>query len=43
MYENYYCLITESLNRKRTMYLTEDEIRDSAKVILGFDEKELDV
>ncbi len=43
MYGNYCCLIMESLNRKRTMYLTEDEIRDNAKVILGFDEKEPDV
>ena len=25
------------------MYLTEDEIRDNAKVILGFDEKDPDV
>ena len=33
----------ESLNLKRTMYLTEDEIRDNAKVILGFDEKDPDV
>ena len=33
----------KSLNRKRTMYLTEDEIRDNAKVILGFDEKDPDV
>lgn len=33
----------ESLNLKRTMYLTEDEIRDNAKVILGFDEKDPNV
>lgn len=33
----------ESLNLERIMYLTEDEIRDNAKVILGFDEKDPDV
>ncbi len=43
MYGNYCCLTMKSLNRKRTMYLTEDEIRDNAKVILGFDEKDPDV
>lgn len=43
MYGNCCYLIMESLNLKRTMYLTEDEIRDNAKVILGFDEKEPDV
>lgn len=43
MYGNYCCLIMESLNLERIMYLTEDEIRDNAKVILGFDEKDPDV
>lgn len=43
MYENCRYLIMKSLNLKRTMYLTEDEIRDNAKVILGFDEKAPDV
>ena len=43
MYGNCCYLIMESLNLKRTMYLTEDEIRDNAKVILGFDEKDPNV
>lgn len=33
----------ELLNLECAMYLTEDEIRDNAKVILGFDEKDPDV
>lgn len=33
----------KSLNIKYNMYLTEDEIRDNAKVILGFDERKPDV